>query len=47
LGLLAIGLVITIIGSYIAFNVATKQIQKRDKSKTTNPIEEFRRRLNG
>jgi len=47
LGLLLIGLVITIVGFYIAFDIGTKQLQKRNKTKETNPIEEFRRRLNG
>ena len=38
---------ITVIGFYIAYTIGSRELEKRTKPKSTNPIDEFRERLDG
>jgi len=36
---------ITVIGFYIAYTIGSRELEKRTKPKSINPIDEFRERL--
>ena len=45
--LFIIGMSITVIGFYIAYTIGSRELEKRTKPKSTNPIDEFRERIDG
>tara|TARA_B100000809_G_scaffold253751_1_gene290112 strand:- start:1079 stop:1240 length:162 start_codon:yes stop_codon:yes gene_type:complete len=45
--LFLIGMSLSVIGFYIAYTIGSRELEKRNKPKSTNPVEEFRERLDG